>query len=397
MPSVNRLREPGLQRDPYPFYARLRARGPVLFDADRGQWVVTGHQEVAAALRDPALSAVRFFAGPGASAAERQVVAMLARQLLFTDAPEHARLRRLIAKAFTPRRVEGLRPAIAARTDALLDAAAERGGVDLVADLALPLPVEVIAELLGVPPVDRDRLRSWSVSFGVLLDDVAPDADALRAALAAVAEFLAYLTELTAARRADPREDLISALVTGDGDRLAPADLLANLVLLLAAGHLTTTHLLGNSVLALLRERAQWELLCAEPALLGRCVDELLRYDSPVQMTGRMVAREVVIGGVPIAAGQSVLLVLGAANRDPAVFTEPDVLDLRRGAARHLAFGHGAHACLGMALARVEAEIALGRLTARFPGLRLAETDRPEREPGLTFRGLRRLPLHLGD
>jgi cytochrome P450 len=392
--SLDRLRHPGIRQDPYPFYRWLReSETPVFWDASGQRWVVTRHRDVVAALRDPALSAVRLWAGPDADPQERRVVELLRAQMLFADPPDHTRLRRLVSRTFTPRMIDRLRPAVTTFVDGLLDRVCGQGRMDVVRDLAMPLPVTVIAEMLGVPPRDRGLLAGWSLSFAVLLDDAVLTPEQSRNAVAGLAAFAAYLSDLAALRRREPREDLVSELVAGGGEHLSHDELLANLVLLLAAGHFTTTHLLGNGILALLRHPGQWRLLCREPSLAPSAVQELLRYDPPVQFTERVVARPTTLGGRPVRTGDPVVLLLGAANRDPEVFPDPGRLDLRRSGAQHVAFGHGIHTCLGMALARMEAETALTRLAARLPGLRLAPGTVPEREEGATFRGLRRLEV----
>ncbi|NYI08295.1 cytochrome P450 [Allostreptomyces psammosilenae] len=393
--TIETLREPVVRHDPYPFYRTLRERAPVLWDSVRWQWVLTRHQDVMTALRSPALSAARMSSGDELPPGVPTAMALFARQLLFLDPPDHTRLRRLISKAFTPRMVEGLRPAITSLVDDLLDRALERGRMDVVDDLALTLPVDVIAEMLGVPRQDRGQLRAWSGSFGRLLDDEGMDEAAFFGAMTDLGEFVEYLSDLVEIRRRAPREDLISQLATVEehGDQLSREELLANLVLVLAAGHLTTTHLLGNGVLALLRHPEQWRLLCGDPSVVPSAVQELLRYDSPVQRTDRLAVADVEIGGRQIRAGQSVVVMLGAANRDPEAFPDPDRLDLRRDDSHPLAFGHGIHTCLGMALARAEGEIAFGRLAARLPGLRLDEDGIVERDQSLVFRGLRHLPV----
>ncbi len=285
--TINLLRTPELLDDPYRFYRLLREREPVLWDAERGHWVLTRHREVIAVLRDRDLSCRRQLTGQAGGWG----LDGLSRQLLSIDPPDHTRLRGFFRKAFTVRLVDRLRPRITAITDELLDYVRDRGEMEVVGDFALPLPVRVICELLGIPGHDHDLVRQWSVSFGYLLDDVDTD---MTHAVRCVGEFLAYLGDLVESRRRRPGEDLVSALVTveHDGDRLTTEDLLVNLVLLLAAGHLTTAHMLGNGVLALMRHRDQWRLLRNDPGILPSAVMELLRFDSPVQLTNRMATSE---------------------------------------------------------------------------------------------------------
>ncbi len=386
--TINLLRTPEMLQDPYAFYRGLREREPVLWDAERGHWVLTRHREVVAVLRDRDLSCVRRLTGQ----VDGWGLEGLSRQLLSMDPPDHTRLRGFFRKAFTARLVDRLRPRITAITDELLDHVWERGEMEVVGDFALPLPVRVICELLGIPGQDHDLVRQWSVSFGYLLDDVDTD---MTHAVGRVGEFLAYLGDLVERRRRRPGEDLVSALVTvrHEGDRLTTEDLLVNLVLLLAAGHLTTAHMLGNGVLALMGHRGQWRLLREEPGILPSAVMELLRFDSPVQLSNRLATSDFELAGKAIKRGDSLATMLGAANRDPDAFPDPDRLDLRRSTTSQLAFGQGIHACIGMALARAEGEIAFGRLTARFPGLHLPAGSQPGYQPSITFRALSTLRL----
>jgi cytochrome P450 len=392
--GLDRLCHPKIREDPYPFYRYLReSDAPVFWDPSGSRWVVTRHRDVLTALRDPALSAARMRVAPDADPEEQRVAGLFSNQLLFTDPPDHTRLRRLLARTFTPRMIDRLRPAVTTFVDGLIDRVHDQGRMDVVRDLALPLPVTVIAEMLGVPPSDRAQLAGWSLSFGLLLDERALTAEEERGAVTGISAFLAYLADLAELRRRTPRDDLVSELVNADDERLTRDELLANLLLLLAAGHFTTTHLLGNGTLALLRHPAQWRLLCAEPSLAPSAVQELLRYDPPVQLTDRVAVRDTRINGRLVRRNDLVVLLLGAANRDPEAFPDPDRLDLRRASSHHLAFGHGIHTCLGMALARMEGETTFARLAARLPGLRPAEDATPEREDSTTFRGLRALEV----
>jgi cytochrome P450 len=305
-------------------------------------------------------------------------------------------MRGLVNKAFTPRAVEAMRAHIQAIVDGLLDRlqAAGRTEMEVIADLACPLPAIVIAEMLGVPPEDRDQFLLWSNDFGVILDDVSTP-EAMVRALYGVGEFAAYFRRIVEERQdAPPRDDVLGMLIAAeeDGDRLSNDELLGNCILLLAAGHGTTTHLIGNGLLALLRHPDQLALLRSDPALGAGAVTELLRYDCPVQMTGRVAVDELELGGKTIHAGQHVTMRLGAANRDPAQFPEPDRLDITRRDTRHLTFGYGIHFCVGAPLARLEGEIAFSTMLRRLPGLRLA-TETPEWDPSTVFRGLNRLPV----
>ena len=320
-----------------------------------------------------------------------QVVARL-------DPPRHTRLRLLVNKAFTPRTVEELAPFIRAFVDKALDAAAARGRMELMADLAFPLPATVIAEMLGVPPEDRDRFKQWSddstAAAANLPSNLSPEV--VRKSIAGMEELQNYFRGIIAQRRAEPRDDLISALVKAqeEEDRLSEQELLANSVLLLNAGHETTTNLIGNGTLALLRHPDQMRRLRDDPSLLPSGVEELLRYDSPVQFTTRILKADLELGGKVLRAGQAVLLLLGAANRDPEQFPDPDRLDVGRPDNKHLAFGHGPHFCLGAPLARLEGRILFEALLRRTPGMRL-DGPPPRYRQNFNLRGLEALPVSL--
>ncbi len=399
--SVVHLLEPALLADPYPFYHRLRREDPVHWDEEMGYWAVTRYADVVAALRDPRLSAARTapsvdaWLPPELHEALGPVVHAIMRQMLFLDPPDHTRLRGLVNKAFTPRAVEAMRAHIQQIVDGLLDRIQESGRteIEVIAELAYPLPAIVIAELLGVPPEDRDQFLLWSNDFGLILDDTTAPEETMRA-MYGVADFIVYFRRIIEDRRAAPRDDVMGALIAAEeaGDRLSTDELLGNCILLLAAGHGTTTHLIGNGLVALLRHPDQLDLLRADPTLSPSAVTELLRYDAPVQSTGRLVTQDMEIGGKSIRAGQGVTLRLGAANRDPAQFPDPDRLDLTRGDSRHLAFGYGIHFCVGAPLARLEGEIAFNTMLRRLPGLRLA-SDALTWDPGVVFRGLSSLPV----
>ncbi|HEX8905495.1 MAG TPA: cytochrome P450, partial [Longimicrobiaceae bacterium] len=316
----------------------------------------------------------------------------LTRNMLDLDAPDHTRLRALVQKAFTPRLVDGLRPRVESLVDELLSAALPGGRGDLIAQLALPLPLTIIAELLGVPRDDQPRFHRWSTR---ILSGT-PDFRALLM-IPAVRALFRYLRALFDRRRAEPRDDLITALVQAEeaGDRLSEDELLGMVFLLLAAGHETTVNLIGSGVLALLRHPAQRERLRADPDLAKSAVEELVRFTSPVEVaTERYAREEVEIAGVPIRRGELVLGLIGSANRDPEQFSDPDALDLAREPNRHLGFGVGAHYCLGAPLARLEAQIAIPALLERAPGLRLAVPSEALRWRKHVFlRGLRELPV----
>src|SRR5215469_2565425 len=383
--SLTALHDPTVRANPYPFYERLRSQAPVHWDAAAGMdggWVLTRHADVMAALRDPRVSAERLEPPQDAEwlpaeyrEAARQVFRTMPHQLLFLDPPDHTRLRGLVSKAFTPRLVEALRPRMIKLADELLDPVQEAGQMDVISNLAYPLPAIVIAELLGVPPEDREQFIRWSSDFGGFLDGSTLTPEEALQALQGVADFMDYFRGIIAGRRSAPRDDLLQALLTARerDDALSEDELLANLVLLLAAGHGTTTHLIGNGLLALLRHPEQYQRLHENPALMPTAVTELLRFDSPVQLTGRRTRQDIIIGGVQLSAGQHFTAILGAANRDPDQFANPDQLDVGRAENRQISFGFGIHFCLGAPLAKLEAEIALSAVTGRLPQLRLAD------------------------
>jgi cytochrome P450 len=360
-------------------------------------WVAASHAAVQSMLREPGWSSDhRNATGHAAYQSERGIPEgadeLLSKVLVFMDAPDHTRLRGLISKAFTPRSVERLRPRISQLTEELLAPLREAGRFDAINDFAFPLPVTVICELLGVPAEDRELFRLHTRDMAVILDwDVTPEQ--FGGAAGALLNFVAYLVPLFEQRRRAPRDDLISALVAAEeaGDRLGADELLTTIVLLLAAGHETTMNLIGNGLLALLRNPDQLEILRSRPDLMPWAVEELLRYDSPVRLTVRTALADTTLAGETVRAGEQVIAMLDAANHDPAVFASPDTLDVTRDAHRHVAFGAGAHYCLGAALARAEAQIALAALIA-LPDLELA-IDEPVWRPLVTFHALQALPV----
>jgi cytochrome P450 len=318
----------------------------------------------------------------------------ITRQMLFLDPPDHTRLRGLVAKAFTPRVLAALRPRIQSIADQLLDAVQDQRYMDVMKDFASQLPAMVIAEMLGVPAEDREQFISWSMSFGLLLDSGNYAPEAMMQAMQDVVAFLDYFRQIIVRRHSEPRDDLMQALVEASeqGDRLSEEELLGNALLLLAAGHATTTFLIGNGMLALLKNPDQLEELRTDPALIELAVMELLRYDSPIQLTSRIARETLEISGKQITAGEEVIFVLGAANRDPEQFAGPDRLRLCRQENRHLAFGQGIHTCLGAPLARIEGEIAFATLVRRLRAPVLSTTDLRWFQ-SLLFRGLESIPI----
>jgi cytochrome P450 len=360
-------------------------------------WVLTRYAEVHETLREARFSVDRRRAAIVQENLDRLPRLLLGeegglRSMLITDPPDHTRLRGLVSKAFTPRRVAGLRPRIEAIVDELCGRVARQGGMDVMADLAAPLPAIVIAELLGVPAEDHTRFKAWSTELVTLVGDAfGGPGERFESVLRRI---LDYLRGVIAERRRDPRDDLISAMIAAQEERdaLSDAELLATSNLLLLAGHETTTNLIGNGLLALLRHPAELERLRAEPECLRPGIEELLRYDSPVQATARVAREDLELGGARLAAGALVVCGIGAANRDPEVFPEPDRLDVARADNRHLSFGLGAHFCLGAPLARLEGEIAFRALLERFPALALGEGELRWRR-NLFLRGLEALPV----
>jgi cytochrome P450 len=386
--------DPEFVANPYPTYHRLRAEEPV-HRSPLGFWVLTRYDDVVAALRDPRLAkeAIAAFVAArlGTTATPVSALSMLDR-----DPPDHTRLRGLVNKAFTPRVVEGLRPRIQAIVDGLLARIAEAGRMDLIENFAYPIPVVVICEMLGVPIEDHERFKGWGLDLARGLDALLlpPNSGVVERSVAARKALAEYFRELIAKRRASPRGDLLSALIAAEeaGDSLTEDELLATCILLLIAGHETTVNLIGNGMVALLRHPDQLRRLREDPGLIGTAVEELLRYDGPVQRTARIPSVDMVIGGHEIAKGEMVMPFIGAADRDPAQFPEPDRLDIGRTENRHIAFGWGIHFCLGAPLARVEGQIAINTLVRTLPKLALA-TDTPEYRQSLTLRGLKTLPV----
>ncbi len=372
--------------DPYPLYQALRERDPFHRSRLADGWVLSRYDDVLAVLGDRSFSADernwsrwheirRRAAREGVGDPYETDQASMLRM----DAPDHTRLRSLVSKAFTPGAVEVMRPRVEEVVDEVLDglslSAAGGGRLELVGDFAAPLPITIIAEMLGVPREDHARFRYWSDEAVKTLGD--STWDEMRAAQRAMEELGEYIGGVADQRRAEPRDDLISGLVAAEdaGDRLSRQELFTTCVLLLVAGNETTTKLIGNAIVALLRNPDQLELLRSEPKRIPGAVDELLRYDSPVQLTSRFVTRESTMHANPLKVGQQVVLLLAAGNRDPERFADPDRLDVTRENVRHLSFGQGLHHCLGSRLARLEGALALEALITRFPDLRF---DGPE-------------------
>jgi len=400
---------PAFRRDPYPTYRILRERMPVA-RVERGPvrfTVLTRHADVVAVLRDPRMSVDRPFQPkpvPGQEEVDPATLHPLARALralsrvmLFRDPPDHTRLRGLVNKAFTPRMVESLRPRIQGLVDELLAQPLADAGFDLVRDFAEPLPILVIAELLGLPASDRADLKRWSDQLAVMLDGSIA-AQHIGGAVQSAVAVIEYLRVHLEAKRVNPQDDLITAMLAAQerDEHLTDDEILGTALIVMGAGHETTTNLIGNGALALLRHPAELERLRAAPALIGTGVDEFLRFDSPVQATSRVPTEDVVLFGERFEKGREIALLLGAANRDPAVFPEPDRLDLARRDNRHVSFGFGIHFCLGAVLARLEGELAIGSLVASAEKLALAAPDESLAwRPGWLLRGLTSLPVRF--
>ena len=392
---------PSYLADPYPAYAALRAGEPVHYSAAIQAWVLTAYDDCERVLRDEDTfsSSSDTASGPLASMLQqrrREFPLGETPTVLNSDPPVHTRLRALLNRAFTPRAIEGLRPHIEEIAASLLaDADGAGGRFDAVAGFSQPLPIIVIAELLGVPPEDRDRFKEWSTAIAGLTNVINAPGE-VEAARAAAVELIAYMDDVVASRRAAPGADIMTALVQAeeDGERLSHDELLAFSILLLLAGHETTTNLIGNGLLALAAHPAAAARLRAEPVLLPSAVEEFLRYDSGVQSVVRFARRPAEVGGRTIEAGAALLVLLGAANRDPAHFPDPDALDIARTPNRHLSFGRGIHFCLGAPLARLEGEVAFAALLARFPQPRVASGG-VERAGTMALRGVSRLELDV--
>jgi cytochrome P450 len=390
-------KQPEVVADPYPTYRLLREHDPVHWsDALRG-WVITRYDDVRAMLHDKRMANDRITPfierlPPSVRDGLADVAGIFGSYMNFSDPPKHTRLRGLIGKALTTRSIAALEPRINAFVDQLLDGAGPT--FDLISGLAQPLPLLVIGDMLGVPPVDHPQLRRWSHDLAALIGGAVETPNKLGNAMRSLREIAAYFRPLIAERRARPHDDLLGLLVAAKerDDVLDEDELLATCILILGAGHETTTNLIGNGMVALLRHPAQLAKLIADPSLIGNAVEELLRYDSPNQNQGRIATEDVALRDRVIRRGDLVHCMVNAANRDPEVFDRPEELDVTRTEIRHVSFGHGIHFCIGAPLARLEARIAIAKLLARFPRIQLA-TETLDWNDSVTFRGLRSLPV----
>ncbi|WP_158923497.1 cytochrome P450 [Acidisphaera sp. S103] len=396
------VRDPAFLANPYPVFHRLRTSAPV-YRAPLGRWFITRYDDVAQLLRDRRFG--KDYADPdalmrrfGPTALQEPAVVELTHMMLMRDPPDHTRLRGLVVKAFTARRIEAMRARVQDLTDRLLDKVIPLGRMDMIRDLAFPLPVLVICELLGIPEEDQVRFVTGSSTGAALLNPTPPSRTELDDANRGSLESGAYFEALFEQRRRDPRDDLVTQLVQAEeaGDRLTTAELRANVNLLFAAGHETTVNLIGNGFLSLLRHPEQWRLLRDNPSLISNAIEEILRFESPVQAVARTVAEPVELSGVVLEPPAIVVALIGAANRDPAVFGNPDRFDITREDIRPLSFGGGIHFCLGAQLARIEAAVVFETVLRRLPDLRLEKPDQPKWRSSFTLRGLTELPVAWG-
>ncbi|MBT2392665.1 cytochrome P450 [Streptomyces sp. ISL-1] len=392
---------PAFVADPYPAYAELRTRGRVHYYEPTRQWLIPHHADVSALLRDRRLGRTylhRFtheeFGRTPPPAAHEPFHTLNDYGMLDLEAPDHTRIRRLVSKAFTPRTVEELVPTVRRLAAELVAGVKDNGGGDLLAEVAEPLPVAVIAEMLGIPPADRALLRPWSADICGMYE-LNPSEETAARAVRASAEFSAYLRELIAARRASPGDDLITALIAAhdEGDRLSEQEMISTCVLLLNAGHEATVNTTANGWWTLFRNPAQLAALRADHTLLSTAVEELMRYDTPLQLFERWVLDDIEIDGTVVPRGSELALLFGSANRDPEKFAHPDSLDLARADNPHVSFGAGIHYCLGAPLARIELAASFGELLREAPTMGLAAE--PQWKAGFVIRGVKELLVEL--
>jgi hypothetical protein len=390
--SLYHLLDPEVLANPYPLYRQLREQDPVHWDPYLHAWVVTRYADVVTVLHR--------FRAARTPAPERldelgmgeigPIAAVMIKQMLFLDQPEHGRVRRLASAAFTPRRVARLRDHIRQITEDLVGGLPADGQFDVMSRLANPLPAIVTAEMLGVPTADHEMLKSWSQDFAEMLGNFQHNPGRAAKVLKSVEEMVAYFSAAVTAEATRPTEGLINALVTAevDGDRLTDEEIVANVIVTMVGGQETTTNLIGNGLLTLLRRPDELERLRSEPELMPSAVEELLRYESPSQHTARLAPADAVLGDVAIPEGAAVIAVMGAANRDPERFPDPDTIDLARADNRHVAFGWAGHFCFGAPLARIEGGLAFEALLSRFGELSLAPDEEIQWRPNLGLRGL---------
>jgi cytochrome P450 len=396
------LLSPSFFADPHALFRRMRAEEPIHWHPQLNFWLLTRYEDIQTITRDPRFSAERAeHFGNGVSEAMvpklEAWLGFVSHWMVFRDPPRHTLLRGLVAKAFTPKIIEGLRPAIKGIIDEMLAAVEGGGQMDVIRDLAFPLPAMVIASMLGVPRVDMDAFKAWTTDVFTLFGAGVATDDAVEAGHRGVVGLQQLFRQLIAVRRQTPTDDLLSHLIAVEeqGTVLSEDELVSTCALLLVAGHETTTHLIGNSVLTLLRNPVELQRLRANPGLLEGAVEELLRYEGPLSILSRRATEDIELGAVKIRANEVVVGLIHAGNRDPAVFADPDRFDVTRKGARNLALGHGIHYCIGAALARLEAQVALSAIITRLPGLRLS-SEVLEWIPSIAVHGLAALPVTFG-
>ncbi|RPJ18708.1 MAG: cytochrome P450 [Chloroflexi bacterium] len=400
--GLSNLKRPEVRANPYPFYAQLRSQDPVHWDEELGFWVLTRYADIALVYQDPRFSRAQGLrSGYERLPESEQTIAepvyrCFSKTMFYSDPPYHTRLRGLVNSAFTPTAVERMRPYVQQTVDTLLDAVQASGKMDAIHDFANPLPILVIAQMLGLPAQERGQFKRWSDDLFAILGGVPHAPELMEDAARSLTALTEYITELSAARRKHPHPDLLTALVeaTENGERLTQDELVANMIILLSAGHETTINLIGNGLLALLQNPDQLQKLRAQPDLIDSAVEEMMRYDNPVQISYRSAAEDVEIGGKCIRKGQLVNSILGAGNRDPERFSGPDRFDVTRDEGRHLGLGLGIHFCLGAPLVRLEAQTAFAAILRRFPELSLA-TENLEWQEHPIFRGVKSLPVEF--
>ncbi len=396
--SLYQLTEPDVMASPYGLYRELREADPVHWDPFLHAWIVTRYADIVTVLTrlsaDRTLTPERLD-GMGLTAM-KPIIEVMSRQMLFRDPPAHTRLRTLCAAAFTPARVAVLRGHIQDIADTLIDAFIGKGSADIVADLAGPMPAIVTAEMLGVPVSDYEKLKQWSIDFAEILGNFQHYPDRVARVAASVRDMTEYFRAAVHEQRIHPHEGLVGSLVRAevDGVRLTEEEIIANTILTMIGGQETSTNLISSGLLTLLRHPEQMRILLDDPSLIPSAVEELLRYESPIQHTARVAQEDFSLGGKLIRRGQSVVAVLAAGNRDPERFPNPDLLDVKRGDKGHLAFGWAAHFCFGAPLARIEGQIAFGTILRRLENLELASEDFAWRE-NLGLRGLSGLPVRF--
>ena len=396
--SLFQLLDPKVHADPFPFYRRLREEAPVTWDPFMHTWVVTRYEDVHFVLKEfsadrtPDPKKMEALGLPSLG----PVADLMARQMLFLDAPDHTRLRKLCMSAFTPRRVEAMEDKVREIAHGLIDKAAQGGECELIADFAEPFPAIVTAGLLGVPLEDHRQLKSWSATFAEMLGNFQHNPDRIRDVLKCVADMTGYFRDAVRDQERNPHDGLIRSLMDAevDGQRLSEDEVIANTIVTMVGGQETTTNLIGNGILTLTRQPDKMAQLRAHPEIIESAVEELLRYETPSQHTARIVKQDTEIGGKLMKKGEAVMAVMAAGNRDPERFPNPDELDLTRTDNRHLAFGWAAHFCFGAALARMEARISYLALLARMEDIRVAVPESTlEWRTNSGLRGLSALPL----